>query len=328
MNERRPRVLLASHDSTPLPGVERTLAERGVDVERASTLVETCSRLGAAAFDLVVLQPLSGRIDGFEVAQLLERCGGARDDASAPPIEAAPSLLLVAPDPDGIARLLARATAGDVPDFVVAPPSAEELVLRIDAALRRRAQLARLARTARSLEQETITDFKTGLHNDRYFFLRLRQEVERSRRHKLALALALIDLDDFKAINERFDHVFGDFVLGAFARELRGAIRQIDLPARLGGDEFALLLPSTNLQEAALLATRLRLLLAEKRFEKGGRSTPLTISMGLDATPGDDSLEPEEFLRRADLALLEAKRRGKSRICLYSEIAPTRTTPA
>src|SRR5204862_2495587 len=136
--------------------------------------------------------------------------------------------------------------------------------------------------------------------NDRYFFQRLRQEVERSRRHRLALSLVLIDFDDFKTINDQFDHTFGDYVLGAFARKLKSAIRQIDIPARLGGDEFALLLPSTDLEEAALLSTRLGAIVAACTFEKGDHSTSLQLSMGIDATQGEEALEPEDFLRRSD----------------------------
>ncbi len=318
MTEPRRSVLLGSHDTAPLPDVAAVLRARGIDVSSSSRLAETEASLAAGAFDLVVLQPLSGSGDGFEVEQVRALGANARS-----------FLLLVLPE-SGAARPL---SPSDVPaddllvDTMIGPPSADELLLRIALALRRRDAVLRVEQATRALEQETITDFKTGLHNDRYFFQRLRQEVERSRRHRLALSLVLVDLDDFKAVNDRFDHLFGDHVLAEFARRLRAQVRQIDVPARLGGDEFALLLPSTDLEEAAQLATRLRTTTGEPRFEKDGRSTALTVSMGIDALPGDEEIAAEEFLRRADLALLEAKRRGKSRICLYPEIAP-KTTPA
>jgi two-component system cell cycle response regulator len=312
MNQRRrPCVLLASHDTTALPAVAEALAARGIDVLHSGNVVDTAARIADGAPDLVVLQPLSGDLDGFEIQHVMALRGEERPYA----------LLLVLREPAAAERLLERPSPA-IDEFLVGPASAAELLLRIDAVLRRKDAVVRLEREARSLAQETMTDFKTGLHNDRYFFQRLRQEVERSRRHRLSLALALIDFDDFKSINEKFDHTFGDYVLGAFARKLRAAVRQIDIAARLGGDEFALLLPNTDLEEAALLATRLRALLAETRFEKNGRATTLGLSIGIDATPGEDGLEPEDFLRRADLALLEAKRRGKNRICLYPELSP------
>jgi two-component system cell cycle response regulator len=310
MKERRPRVLLASHATHPLPRIEAPLAEDGIETVASRNLVETAGRITAEAPDLVVLQPLSGDGDGFEVQHVLSLRTDERRFA----------LLLVLDDARGAAGLVDRPRLA-LDDFLIGAPGGAELLLRIRTALRRREQHFQLEREARSLAEETITDFKTGLYNDRYFFQRLRQEVERSRRHRLAVALALIDLDDFKAINDGFDHTFGDYVLGGFARKLRATIRQIDIAARLGGDEFALLLPNTDLEEAALLATRLRTTLSETRFEKNGRGTSLHLSIGIDATQGDEALEPEDFLRRADLALLEAKRRGKNRICLYPEVA-------
>ena len=314
MPDRPPRVLLASHDTVALPEIAEALARRGIEVLHSGNLVDTAARIADHEPDLVVLQPLTAEVQGFEVQHVLSLGGPQRGHA----------VMLVLADATAIESLLHAEpshTAG-IDEYLFGEPNGAELLLRIDAVLRRRARLAELQSAARALEHENITDFKTGLHNDRYFFQRLRQEVERSRRHRLALALILIDFDGFKAINDEFDHTFGDYVLGAFARKLRSVIRQIDIPARLGGDEFALLLPSTDLEEAALLATRLRGVVAECRFEKGGRSTGLTLSMGIDATHGEDGLEPEDFLRRADLALLEAKKRGKSRICLYPEVAP------
>lgn len=319
MNDRRPCVLLAGHHTSPLPDVAPALERAGILVRSSENVVETATSIERHAPDLVVLQPLTAELDGFEIRQVLSLRGEARRY----------DLLLVLPESTPVARILEQpGLAFD--EFLIGTPGAEELLLRIHAALRRRRELSRLQREARSLAEETITDFKTGLHNDRYFFKRLREEVERSRRHRLALSLALIDLDDFKAINDRFDHTFGDHVLGGFARRLRGAVRQIDVAARLGGDEFALLLPNTDLEEAALLAARLRTALAEARFEKDGRSTTLCLSIGVDATQGEETLEPDQFLRRADLALLEAKRRGKNRICLYPELAapPARPAPA
>ena len=311
MNDARPRVLLASHDTTPLPPVAATLSERGIEVFASGNLVDTAAAIADKNPDVVVFQPLTNQVGGFEIQHVLSLGGAERTYA----------VLLVLHDAAELSRLLADPVPA-IDDFLLAPASPNELVLRIEAALSRRSRWRRLEREARSLAQETITDFKTGLHNDRYFFQRLRQEVERSRRHRLTAALVLMDLDDFKAINDGFDHTFGDYVLGAFARKLRAMIRQIDIAARLGGDEFALLLPNTDLEEAAQLATRLRTAVAEYRFEKDGRSTGVTLSMGIDATQGDEQLEPEDFLRRSDLALLEAKKRGKNRICLYPEVAP------
>src|SRR5262245_50298368 len=312
--ERPPRLLLASHHTSPLPSLEPALAERGYVVETTAHLIETISRLASDPPDVVVFQPLTSQLDGFEIRHVLESGGEERTHAV---------LLLLQDPPAGPWVDPARLSAFD--DFVVLPAPAEVLLARIDLAVARGRRLRDLTRAAYTRERDSVTDYKTGLWNDRFFFQRLGEEVARSRRHHHAVALILLDVDHFKSINDEFDHLFGDFVLFAFAQKLRTVVRQIDIPARLGGDEFGLLLPNTDLEEAALLATRLKTAVAASPFEKDGRSTKLTLSMEIDALQGDETIEPDQFLRRADGALFEAKRRGRNRICLWPEIAPPET---
>ena len=308
--ERPPRLLLANHHTAPLPPLEPQLAERGYVVETTAHLIETVSRLATDPPDLVLFQPLTGLVDGFEIRHVLESGGEERNHAV---------LLLLNDLPAGARIDPARLSVLD--DFVLLPAPAEVVLARVDLAVARVRRFRELARAADTRGRDSVTDFKTGLWNDRFFFQRLREEVERSRRHHLAVALILMDVDHFKQVNDQFDHLFGDYVLFAFAQKLRTVVRQIDVPARLGGDEFVLLLPNTDLEEAALLATRLRSAVAAHAFEKDGHSTRLTLSIGIDALQGNEPVEPDQFLRRADCALLEAKRRGRNRICLWPEVA-------
>ena len=310
--ERPPRLLLANHHTSLLPSLEPLLAERGYVVETTSHLIETVARLATDPPDVVVFQPLTSHLDGFEIRHVLESGGEERTHAV---------VLVLAEPPQGALVDPARLTVFD--DFVTLPAPTDVLLARIELAVARSRRFRELARAAHTRERDSVTDYKTGLWNDRFFFQRLGEEVARSRRHHLAVALLLLDLDHFKAINDQFDHLFGDYVLFAFAQKLRSVVRQIDLAARLGGDEFALLLPNTDLEEATLLATRLRATVAAHAFEKDGHSTRLTLSIGIDALQGDEPLEPEQFLRRADSALIEAKRRGRNRICLWPEVALT-----
>ena len=303
------KILFANHHTVSLPPLEASLQAQGLQVLYSRNIVETVATLEREEPDLVVYQPLTDQVGGFEIQHVL---GQAREGSD-------PRVLLVLEDSRTLTPL-ADDSLHRVHDFLLRPVRPEELALRIEFNIVLLERFRQLEKVTRSLEMECITDFKTGIYNDRFFFQRLREEVNRSIRHGLALSLVMFDFDNFKEINDQFDHTFGDFVLLAFARKLRAEIRQIDIPARLGGDEFALLLPSTDLEEATQMASRLRELVSEYRFEKDGRSTSVSLSMGIDSLPGEEGANAESFLRSADRALLEAKRRGKNRICLASEL--------
>jgi diguanylate cyclase (GGDEF)-like protein len=302
------KVLIANHHTASVPGIDDALALRGHRALHSWNIVETIALLEHEEPDVLVFQPLTSDIHGFEIRHVL--------NCSAEP---RPQILLLLEMPESMNSLLESPV--DVDDFVLRPFDKDEFLVRLQINLSRVVRIRQLEKITRSLERESITDFKTGLYNDRFFFQRLEEEVNRSARHGLALSVIMFDFDNFKLINDEFDHVFGDFVLLAFARKLRSVIRQIDIPARFGGDEFAVLLPNTDLEEAAQLASRLQDHLSDHRFEKDGHSAHLTLSMGVNSIQGDASMQSETFLRTADLALLEAKRRGKNRICLAPELA-------
>ena len=168
------------------------------------------------------------------------------------------------------------------------------------------------------VQRQAMTDDLTGLVNRRRFMAALEAEIERVSRIGGGLALVLIDLDDFKLINDHFGHHSGDQVLGAFATLLEAHIRDVDLAARLGGEEFALLLPDADLAGAVTTASRLCRSLAEGPIAwTDGNALSLTGSFGVaDFVPGDTA---EELLRLADRALYRAKAGGKNRVCIARE---------
>jgi diguanylate cyclase (GGDEF)-like protein len=161
------------------------------------------------------------------------------------------------------------------------------------------------------LEQSALTDPLTGLGNHRAFHEELPRELARASRHAQQLSLALIDLDDFKSINDQHGHAHGDHVLSELARHLRSG-RAEDHAFRLGGDEFALLLPYAGRTEAASRLERIRLVV---EAGLGGA----TLSIGI--TELTEELEDAETLReQADAALYEAKRRGRNRTVAFEDI--------
>jgi diguanylate cyclase (GGDEF)-like protein len=166
------------------------------------------------------------------------------------------------------------------------------------------------ARLFQHAQQLAITDPLTGLFNRRHFFNLGESELERSRRYDRPLALILWDVDHFKLANDTYGHLAGDMILHLMAERCGLELREADILARYGGEEFAILLPETDLEEALMVAGRLRRTISETPFLADGRSITLTVSVGVTARlPADAMLQ--DLLRRADQALYTAKDAGR-----------------
>ncbi len=161
---------------------------------------------------------------------------------------------------------------------------------------------------ARFWRDQALTDPLTGLPNRRALEMALEREMARVERGERPFSLILLDLDDFKAINDRHGHAYGDEVLKRVARYLKGHIRQGDLVARWGGEEFALLLPATGPEEALRVAERIRKGLKE--------AVGVTGSLGVGVYRGES---PGVFFQRVDQALYRAKAWGKDRVVRLTE---------
>ncbi|HEY4484846.1 MAG TPA: diguanylate cyclase, partial [Nitrospiria bacterium] len=168
------------------------------------------------------------------------------------------------------------------------------------------------------LKRISITDSLTGLLNRRYFQERMAEEVERSRRHHLPLSLIMIDIDDFKAVNDTLGHPTGDEVLKISSRCIRNCIRTIDVAARYGGEEFTVILPQTNKEDAHTIAERIcsEIHHMELPFTKSDQRLTLSVSIGL-ATYPEDAENLEELIRNVDIALYAAKSQGKNRVVVF-----------
>jgi len=171
---------------------------------------------------------------------------------------------------------------------------------------------------ANQFQLMSITDPLTGLHNRRYLEARLAEELSRSKRYDYPLSFMMIDIDDFKLYNDRNGHQAGDRALEITAQCLRAALRKVDVASRYGGEEFSILLPQTTLQEAGVLADRVRRKILSAQFPHG-KSQPLgavSVSIGLSTLSASlDSAEA--IVRAADRALYHAKSHGKNRAYAY-----------
>ncbi|MCX6372340.1 MAG: diguanylate cyclase [Actinobacteria bacterium] len=207
------------------------------------------------------------------------------------------------------------------------------------------------ARLYQRVQDQAITDGLTGLFNHRYFYERLEQEIARARRYGTPVSLLMIDLDDFKAFNDRHGHLAGDAVLREMAKVLGSELRaKLDIAARYGGEEFAVILPNTPMvavpetqmemdlagklakagdadtppapghpRGAEEVAERIRRRVGATQFtgSDGRRLTQLTVSIGVAVFPHRTS-SPEDLVGTADAALYKAKRAGKNRVESYA----------
>ena len=166
---------------------------------------------------------------------------------------------------------------------------------------------------ARAYARVAAVDPLTGLFNRRYFLSRLHEEVERARRQSSALAVLMIDIDNFKQLNDQLGHGVGDAVLRGAGDVLRRSVRSFDVCARFGGDEFAILMPGSGSQSARQIAERIRGGIEDSRPPGGPWADDLRVSasVGLATFSGTTA---DDLIERADRALYIAKRAGKNRV--------------
>lgn len=168
---------------------------------------------------------------------------------------------------------------------------------------------------AGEFQQLSVTDSLTGLLNRRYLDERLIEEINRARRHRSEIALMMIDVDNFKSYNDSFGHPAGDLALKMVAAAMKETLRADDVAARFGGEEFAILLPRTNVEEAAAIAERIR-----SRVEHTGfQHRRITISIGI-AGYNSEFETSKDWISAADLALYEAKHLGRNNVQIYDKM--------
>jgi diguanylate cyclase (GGDEF)-like protein len=187
---------------------------------------------------------------------------------------------------------------------------------RLEQLAERAAPAIENARRFREARQLADLDALTGMHNRRFFHQALEREVSRARRYDRDLSLIIIDLDDFKQVNDSVGHLAGDEVLAVASERIQGAVRTADIPCRIGGDEFAIILPESALADAHLLFSRIEDAIASAPV---GQAERLGISGGIAELAKNAS--PTDFFDSADEALYRAKHAGKAQSAASSRTA-------
>jgi diguanylate cyclase (GGDEF)-like protein len=165
-----------------------------------------------------------------------------------------------------------------------------------------------------------IKDGLTGLYNHRYLLEHLTAEFEQVKRYGFPLTCLMLDVDNFKHVNDQHGHVFGDRVLRVLARILREQVRRVDTAGRYGGEEFLILMPHSIAVDVLPVADRIRAEFQEYPFHVDGQTINVTISIGIaTASPATGHVKDKKsLLEAADAALYKAKSEGKNRIQIWS----------
>jgi diguanylate cyclase (GGDEF)-like protein len=275
--------------------LERRLTERGYDVVTAADGRAALEVVARTRPDAILLDHELPGMSGLEVL------GRLREDDE---LAAVPVIMLTTDDEPSLLLTSLRAGAHD---HLRKPFDPAELEARVAAALRVKKLNDALVDANRRLAEQALTDELTGLANRRHGAHELDRAVALAVRHGQALALARIDVDRFKDVNDTHGHHGGDEVLAEVARRLAQAIRGGDELARWGGDEFVVIQPATDREGAGRAAERLRAAVAAAPVG----DIAVTISVGWAHWAGDT---PDDLLARADRALYRAKDAGRNQI--------------
>jgi two-component system cell cycle response regulator len=303
-----PTILIVEDNKIDAKLLQRYLHGEPYQIKLASNGENAISRSQQERIDVILLDLLLPGKSGFDVCSALKEKENTQN------------IQIVAIT--GLSDLESKLKGIElgVDDYLIKPVNMHILRTRVKSLVKKKALLDRLCDKYEMAVHSAITDKLTGLYNRRYFDHFLDFEIKRSSRQKASLALLMIDIDNFKLINDTLGHLFGDKILNKLGDIIKSIIRETDLAARYGGEEFSIVMSNTGLEEAIEIAERLRKAISEYNFEITYR--PTTVSIGIALYPLD-STSLQDLLSNADRALYRAKHEGKNRVCVSSNsIAP------
>jgi len=309
--ERRAKILVADDSELSRRLLEASLTKRGYEVLTAADGDQAWSILQRQASpSLAILDWMMPGLDGLEL------CRRLRQQAREPYVYV---ILLTAKDRkedilDGL-----RAGADD---YLKKPVDGDELEARLRAGKRIVDLQSELIAAREALRNRADHDALTGLWNRGAILEVLGRELARARRCGAPLAVALVDLDHFKAINDTHGHPAGDAVLREAASRMSSSVRPYDAVGRYGGEEFLIVLPGCDVPFGMAAAERLRNSLAKEGIQVGDRRLPVTCSIGIASSAGDPEPNAEALVTAADQALYRAKAEGRNRVCAAAQGRP------
>ena len=317
--ERPARILVVDDHPDNVEIINVRLSSRGYQIEAASNGEEALAHVQESPPDLILLDVMMPLMDGYEVSRRI------KNDPELPFI---PIILVTARDStqDKVEGLDAGAD-----DYLTKPVNFAELEARVRSMLRIKRLQDELDLKNRELElvnkrlrKLSITDGLTELFNHRHIHELLHEEFERTKRSGEPMAVAMMDLDRFKQVNDTYGHPTGDVILYETAEILRQTVREIDMVGRYGGEEFVAILPGADEDAANRFAERVRHAVASHVYRDEANEVRMTVSGGVASFPGNGVDHPDLLIKRADEALYAAKQGGRNRIVCASHLDSTK----
>jgi diguanylate cyclase (GGDEF)-like protein len=296
--EPKANILVVDDNPDKLSLLEAALCLAGYRVTTATDGDEALAAIESYQPDLIITDVMMPRMNGYELAQRIR---------ANPVTKFIPVIMQTAASRR--VEDLRRASEVGALGYITDPTDLDLLLARTRTLLEFKAYLD-------VCEEAAFTDHLTGLANRRRFERQLEREVGRTLRLGHPFSLLMIDIDNFKNLNDSFGHDAGDDAIRAISKVLREGTRGIDLAARIGGEEFAVVLVETNQQGGVEVAERLRLAIRLLEIRSGGQ---ITASFGVAECP-TDAQTAADILKTADVALYEAKRRGRDQVVPGSDV--------
>ncbi len=307
-DQRIPTVLIVEDNLKQASLLEQQLKSEAYVVRHVTNGEIAIQKALDMPVDLVILDVLLPGISGFEVCHIFKNDDRLKDI----------QVVLHTSLRDLESRVQGASIGAD--DYLIKPVDIRELKARTKTLLKKKAYIDQLQNKYELAMNQAICDGLTGLYNHNHFSGFLDLEIKRSARHNHFISLFIMDLDNFKSINDTYGHLAGDHVLVQVSNLLKESIREIDFAARYGGEEFAVVMPYTDAEEARIIAERVRATIFEKvKLPKSPRSSLVVSgSIGVSMFPIDGN-DKSSLIRKADEMMYLAKQSGKNKVCVSSD---------
>jgi two-component system, cell cycle response regulator len=294
--EKKPLTILVIEDHPDQRDLLAIVLQReGYRVVTAGNGIEAMEKLQKEDVQIALSDIMMPKMDGFELIKSIR---------SDPALKGIYMILITARIQEGD-RVRGLDLGAD--DYITKPFSFSELLARVRVG-------SRVVQYQQNLEYQTQVDPLTGLFNRRAFERKIEEEFERAKRYNHPLSLLLLDIDNFKSINDTYGHHGGDTALIKISETLQERTRRSDFPARYGGEEFVLILPETDQESALQVASKIHEEIRSRTFGTSTKPFALTVSIGLTSTSTKHYADWPQMLDDADRAMYVAKNNGKDRV--------------